>query len=85
MEYTLTVSDDALLRSVRQELRKKHGYPPGVGLRKAGRKARSKPWGVPCVYSLESAGSAVQGGGGTLCDRLQRPWLGQSGLAAVTL
>ena len=63
------VSDDALLRSVRQELRKKHGYPPGVGLRKAGRKARSKPWGVPCVYSLESAGSAVQVGGGTLCDR----------------
>ena len=75
------VAEDGLLRSVRRELRRKHGWPAGVAWRKGGgqalaaRKAArsSKPtggakaWGVPCVYSLELSQAAQ--GKGTLCDR----------------
>lgn len=67
------VTNDALLKRVRQQLRKVHGFPTGIprnGRSKGhGSRGGAKPWGVPCVYSPEAA--SVFGGTdiGSVCDQ----------------
>jgi len=61
------VNNDALLRQVRQTLRKVHGFPASE-LKKSRRAAAHAKWGVACVYSGEKAKPA-EGDVGTVCDR----------------
>ena len=68
------VSNDALLKRVRQELRKEYGYPAGQPQHKGSRSSggsKRKPaaWGVPCAYSTEPPTTFTGGDIGSVCDQ----------------
>ena len=62
------VTNDKLLRRVRQQLRKEHGFPAGDTAARSSRRAVARRWGVPCVYSVEASETTAQGEG-PQCDR----------------
>ena len=57
------VTNDKLLRRVRQQLRKEHGFPAGDTAARSSRRAVARRWGVPCVYSVEASETTAQGEG----------------------
>ena len=64
------VSDDPLLRSVRTQLRKRHGFPAGVSQLQSRRKGKkAAEWGVPCAYSPEPPATYAGGDIGSVCDQ----------------
>jgi tRNA A37 threonylcarbamoyladenosine dehydratase len=50
----LTIAGDGLLKQTRGEMRRRHGFPPGLP-------HRNPEWGIRAVYSVETGRASIQG------------------------